>query len=347
MGEEDKKNKPAKGIPPSDVSEESSLEKTSTLATSDMGDSDALERKPDRSLSQADEAAQKPGDTSWREKAIRKLGSINPYLVLFILVIIVGLVIAYIVNRVNEDNDPSNLNFEGSELDQAALDDLLKAEQNIGTVDQTLTVAANAIFNGKILVKSDLDVAGSIRVGGPLNLPGITVAGTSDFDDVNINNNLSILGSASIQQSLTVQGGANISGNVSVGGTVSAGTISADKFEFTGDLNLTRHIDTGGSSTTAVSGTAVGSGGTVSVSGNDIAGTVTINTGGGPPAGIMVRINFSRGYNNTPSVHITPVGSATAGLIYYVDRTTSNFSIGTINAPSGATTYRFDYFVTE
>src|SRR5690606_2150701 len=101
---------------------------------------------------------------SLREKVIRKLGGFNPYLVLFVLVLITGLMVAYVANRLNNQNDPTKLTFEGSELDQETLDELLSSEQNIGTVDQTLTVAANAIFEGKILVKSDLDVAGSIRV---------------------------------------------------------------------------------------------------------------------------------------------------------------------------------------
>jgi cytoskeletal protein CcmA (bactofilin family) len=343
MTEDEKKKKPEKD----ELADDSSLEEPTTQVAED--DSGALESDPEKAGSRQ-AAADSPlaaGEISFREKVIRRLGSINPYLVLFIIVILSGILIAFVANRINNQNDPSNLTFEGSDLDQEAVDELLSSEQNIGTVDQTLTVAANAIFNGKILIKDDLDVAGSIRVGGPLRLPGITVSGTSEFDDVNVTNNLSILGSASIQQSLTVNGGANFSENLSVGGTISASEISADSIEFSGDLSLTRHIDTGGGTPSASSGTAVGSGGTVSISGNDIAGTITINTGGGPPAGIFANISFVTGYNSTPNVQITPVNSSTGSLNYYVTRNAGGFSVGTASAPSSATTYVFDYFIVE
>ncbi|HEX9679605.1 MAG TPA: hypothetical protein VGA08_03225 [Candidatus Saccharimonadales bacterium] len=337
MADKDKESKSA-DEPEAD---DSSLEKPSTAATGD-----------EESLETANKSEAKPAEAvdtglNWRDRTIKRLGTINPYLVLFVLVLVLGGVVAFIANRINRQNDPSNLTFEGSELDQDAINELLKAEQNIGTVDQTLTVAANAIFNGKILVKSDLDVAGSIRVGGPLNLPGITVSGTSEFDEVNVTNNLSILGSASIQQTLTVQGGANIGGNLSVGGTVSANTISADTIEFDGDLTLTRHIDTGGSTPTKVNGTALGSGGTVSVSGNDISGTVTINTGGGAPSGFFVRINFRNSYNSTPAVLITPANSSAASLEFYTQRDTTGFRIGTATNPADSTTFIFDYLIVE
>lgn len=326
------------------VADDSSLE--SQPLSSAYEDSDALEKNDPKSRQSAPSEVQAV-KSSWRDRLLKRLGNVNPYLVLFGLVVLVGLLIAYVSNRLNNQADPSSLTFEGSELDQAAIDQLLQAEQNIGNVDQTLTVAANAIFNGKILVKSDLDVAGSIRVGGPLNLPGITVAGNSEFDDVTVGNSLSILGGASIQQGLTVQGGVNISENLSVGGTISASKISADAIEFSGDLTLTRHIDTGGSSPSKANGTALGSGGTVSVSGNDIAGTVTINTGGSAPAGYFVRINFTNTYSSTPSVIITPANSNAGVLDYYTQRDSSGFRIGTASNPADSTTFIFDYFVIE
>ncbi|HEX9594883.1 MAG TPA: hypothetical protein VF996_02035 [Candidatus Saccharimonadales bacterium] len=338
MAKEDKQSKDK------ELATDSSLENQSL--SSAYEDSDALE-KADAKGQGAVPTAQQVIKTSWRERAIRKLGSINPYLVLFILVLIVGLLIAFISNRLNNQADPASLTFEGSELDQEAIDELLQAEQNIGNVDQTLTVAANAIFNGKILVKSDLDVAGSIRVGGPLNLPGITVSGTSEFDDVNIANNLSILGSTSIQQGLTVEGGVNFSQNLSVGGTISASQISADIIEFSGDLILTGHIDTGGGTPSRSNGTALGSGGTASISGNDIAGTITINTGGSAPAGFFVRINFVNAYNSTPAVIITPANSNAGSLEYYTQRDSSGFRIGTASNPADSATFIFDYFIIE
>jgi len=327
-----------------EAADDSSLEQVSTQANAD--DSQDLEKSAD---SKKPDKSDKPvgPNINWRERIIRQLGNFNPYLVLFILILVMGGVIALISNRLNRQNDPSNLVFEDGQLTEEEFEQLRRAEQNIGTVDQTLTVAANTIFNGKVLVKSDLDVAGSIRVGGPLNLPGITVAGDSDFENISVNNNLAVLGNASIQGALTVQGAASFSNNVSVAGTISANEISADVINFTGDLQLTGHVNTSGSTPTAVAGSGVGGGGTVSVSGNDIAGTATINTGGGPSANTLIRVNFRNTYSGTPVVMITPVGSAASNLRYYVARDSAGFSIATSNAPSASTTYRFDYFVVE
>lgn len=307
-------------------------------------DIDALERPTQPGVRTAADDA--PKNTS-AQRIKDLLSNINPYLIVFIAIFLIAIIIVLTVSISSRNSDPSNILFNGQELDQQTLDEILTNESNIGSVDQTLTVAANAIFNGKVLVKDSLDVAGAINVGGALSLPGITVSGQSNFEDVDVSNNLAILGGLSVQQSLTVQGGIDVTGDVAVGGTLSAGTISSDNIQFTGDATFTRHIDTGGGVPTISSGTAVGSGGTVSISGNDVAGTITINTGGSPPAGILANISFVNAYNSTPNIQITPIGSSTAALFYYATRTTNGFSVGTINAPAASTTYTFDYFIVE
>ena len=47
-------------------------------------------------------------------------------------------------------------------------------------------------------MRDSLDVAGTIRVGGALSLPGITVSGTSAFENVQVASNLSIAGNAAV-----------------------------------------------------------------------------------------------------------------------------------------------------
>ncbi len=318
--------------------------KSAQSGVAGMDDVDALEKKTDTSAAPTT-AETTSGSGKNRFKSL--ISNVNPYLVLFIAIFLMAIIIVVTVSISSQNSDPSNIVFDGQELDQETLNEILTNESNVGTVDQTLTVAANAIFNGKVLVKDSLDVAGAINVGGALSLPGITVAGQSNFEDVNVSNNLAILGSASIQQSLTVQGGADITGNVAIAGTLSATAISSDSIQFTGDAAFTRHIDTGGGLPSISSGSAVGGGGTVSISGNDIAGTVTINTGGGPSGGTLASVSFVSAYNSTPNMQLTPVGSASAGLNYYVTRDTNGFTIGTTNAPSSSTTYIFDYFIVE
>lgn len=268
----------------------------------------------------------------------------NIYLIAFLVIVFISLVITYVALNTNQNDGVS---ISGQELTEDAFNELAQNESNVGDVNQTLTVEANAIFNGKVLVKDNLDVAGSINVGGPLTLPGITVAGTSAFEDVEVNNNLSILGSASIQGVLTVNDSANISGDLSVGGEISAATLTADSISFSGDLELSRHINTGGPTPNATRGGAVGAGGTVSISGTDVSGTVTINTGGGPSTGILATVSFSTAYSGTPRVIISPSSSAASSMNYYVSRSTTGFTIRTTSVPTASTTYIFDYWVSE
>lgn len=270
---------------------------------------------------------------------------VNIYFVAFALIVFIALVVLYIARNSNNINTAATL--DDQKLSEEALGDLLQTESNIGDVSQELTIEANTTFNGKILVKDNLDVAGSINVGGPLTLPGITVAGTSAFDEVEVANNLSILGNATLQGSLAVQSGLTVNGDTAINGNLSAGRIAADALEFRGDVQTQRHIDTGGPSPSISKGNGVGTGGTVSISGTDASGTVTINTGNLPSVGILATINFASSYNGTPRVIISPSSSGSARLEYYVSRDTTGFTIRTRNTPSSATNYLFDYWVSE
>jgi hypothetical protein len=89
--------------------------------------------------------------------------------------------------------------------------------------------------------------------------------------------------------------------------------------------------------------TAVGGGGTASLSGSDTSGSVTINTGGSPPAGCFATVTFSKVFASTPHVVLTPVGSAAAGLQYYVTRSTTGFAVCTASAAPAGQSFGFDY----
>ncbi|MEZ6331213.1 MAG: polymer-forming cytoskeletal protein [Candidatus Saccharimonadales bacterium] len=138
-------------------------------------------------------------------------------------------------------------------------------------------MASNAVFNGRALVRNDLDVAGTIRVGGALSLPGITVSGTSASENVQVANNLSIAGNSAVQGTLTVQQNLSVGGSASFAGQISAPSLSVERLILNQDLQINRHIDAGGPTPVASRGSAVGGAGTVSVSGTDTAGTVSIN----------------------------------------------------------------------
>jgi cytoskeletal protein CcmA (bactofilin family) len=270
---------------------------------------------------------------------------INIYLLLFILIVIVSVVIVFVsIQKSKKDAVVPVITTQN--LSQDALDKVKGSDAKVGDPKQTLSIEYNAIFSGKVLIRDSLDVAGGIKVGGPLSLPGITVSGNSTFDQITANN-LSIAGNTSIQGQLTVQKTLTVTGGASFGGPISAPQLSIQSLQLNSDLQLNRHIDAGGGTPGKTDGGAAGSGGTTSVSGSDTAGTVTINTGSGTFAGCFVTVNFAQKFNATPHVVISPVGPSAASLNYYVTRTTTSFSICTTNAAPTGSSFSFDYVVID
>ncbi len=271
----------------------------------------------------------------------------NVYLLLFALVIViaVGVTIAMFIKNKNATTTSKDV-INAQSLSDAALKQLSNTSVNIGSSKQVLNVESNSIFAGAVLVRSDLEVAGTIKVGGDLQLPGITVSGTSRFSQLQADN-IAIGGSATIQGVFTARNGISVTGNSTFNGNLSATQISTNTLLLNGDLQLTHHLTAGGPIPGLNKGTALGSGGTASVSGSDTSGSITINIGGGPGAGCFATVVFSSKFNGTPHVNVTPIGSGAAALDYYVNRSTSDFSICTANpAPSGQT-FGFDYIVLD
>ena len=320
--------------------EQPQAQSTETLETTDNGQ--AQNTNAGQSPAQPTQPDQ-PKESLFQR--IRKLiGKVNIYVLLFILILLIAGIATFASYR-SSNNSTGKSTINGQTLSAQDLQNLKNNNATVGDATQTLTIASNSIFNGKVLVKSDLDVAGTIRVGGAFNLPGITVSGNSTFNNVQVGSNLSIAGNTAIAGALTIQKSISVSGNATFSGVISASTINIDQLILNKDLQLNRHIEAGGQTPHVSAGTAVGGGGTVSISGSDTSGTVNINFGAGPPAGILAYINFINAFNQTPHVVITPVGSSCANLNYYVNRNTTSFSIGTTNSGSGSCS--FDYFVVD
>jgi len=287
--------------------------------------------------------------TSLVDKSKNLVGRMNVYLLLFIVIILAGLIIFFVVYQASQNSDPGIT--ESQELTQEAIDELIGSDAKVGDPKQLLTVESDSVFTGKVLIREGLDVAGPIKVGGSLSLPGITVSGTSAFDEVSINT-LSIAGDASVQGQLSVQQGLTVSGPVTFSGTFSAAAFSIQTLQVDGDIQLNRHIDAGGPTPGLASGGALGAGGTSTISGTDTAGTVTINIGSGASAGVLATVTFANNYGGTPHVVITPVAAQGAATIsgtqkfYLSSRTTSSFSIATsAGLPAGSIS--FDYIVID
>jgi cytoskeletal protein CcmA (bactofilin family) len=275
----------------------------------------------------------------------RLVSHINIYLLIFILILVVsGLGVFITMQRTKKQTAEPTLTTQ--DLTDEALDQINESEVKVGDPKQTLAIESNAIFSGKVLVRDSLDVAGTIKVGGAVNLPGITVSGTSNFDQIQANK-LSVDGDAGIQGTLSVQANLTVAGGATFGGSVSAPRLTVRELQLTSDLNFTKHIDAGGPTPNLSKGTALGNGGTASVGGTDTAGTVSINTGSNPAVGCFATVTFTTNFGNTPHVTVSPVGSAGGALNWYITRSSSNFSICTTNPAPAGQNFAFDYRVID
>lgn len=290
-----------------------------------------------------------PGEVGPAESPLRRLSRwiaarLNIYLVSFIVLLIAsgtGGGVLYFRSNSSQTNIPSQ------PLSQSTLDQLASSDVSVGEPKHILSVQSDTVFSGNVLVRDSLQIAGTLQVGSNLAIAGLRVTGNSTFDDVQVTKSLALTGNESIQGQLNVQQSLQVNGSGTFLGTISAPSLTVGSLQLNGDLNLTHHLTAGGSTPGRSNGPALGSGGTASISGSDTSGSITINTGGSPSAGCYITVNFAAAFNSTPHVVITPVGPAAAGLGYYINRTTSSFSVCAASTPAGGTTYVFDYIALD
>lgn len=332
MPENEEKQNPADSLESSLEVQDTVVEKSASDAVIDATQETVTEYKPPKK--------------SLVQKMRAILEKVNVYVLIFLVILALAGFAAFVSYKTSK-NAEQNANVLGQDLSADELAKLNQSETAVGDPKQTLTIASNSVFNGRVLVKNNLDVAGTIKVGGALSLPGITVSGTSTFENVSVASNLSIAGNTAIQGALTVQKNMTVAGGASFGGPISSPQVSTDKLVLNSDLQINRHIDAGGATPGISRGGAIGGSGTVSISGTDTAGTVSINFGPGSGPGIIGNISFRSAFTQTPHVVITPVGSSCAELNYYVTRSTGGFSIGSTNAGGVGTSCSFDYIAID
>lgn len=273
-------------------------------------------------------------------------GILNIYLLLFILTILLIGLIAFVSYQKNKQASQKQAQIKTQPLSQEALDQLKQSDVKVGDPKQILSIESNAVFAGRVLVRDGLEVAGPLKIGSPLTLPGLTVSGNSNFEKIQTNE-LQVSSSTTIQGQLTVQNNLSVGGSATFGGTLTASRLNIQTLLLNGDLQLNRHIDAGGGNPSKTDGSALGGGGTSSVSGTDTAGTVNINVGGGPSAGCFITVFFTQKFNGVPHVVITPVGSWAGGLTYYINRSGTSFSICSTTPATAGQSFSFDYIVID
>lgn len=277
----------------------------------------------------------------------------SPYLWGMLIILAATGGVVWFVDQDREDiTNITGQDFTGSSLDEEGFAELAREQAEIDSTNQTLNVQANSVFDGTMLVRSSLEVQGQLRVGEELTLNDLTVAGQGTINDLDVANDFNVQGAAqlnetTIQDGLSVADTLNVGGGGTFGGSISAQSIEAGNLSFSGDLSMSGRIITGGEQTSSTTTANIGGGGTASVDGNDTAGTVNINTGNSPSSGILVNVNFGTSYNAIPRVNITPVGNSSGSIDWYIERTTSGFSIGSSSNPGSGASYSFDYFIVE
>jgi cytoskeletal protein CcmA (bactofilin family) len=268
----------------------------------------------------------------------------NIYLMLFVLVVILAVGIVVILTVKGKQDAQKTIKPET--LTQSALQQLANTDVTVGDAKQVLTVQSNAVFAGSALIRSNLEVAGTLKVGGELSLTSLKVSGQTQLSETSTTN-LTVAGTLTLQGVLTIKNGINVNGNSNFSGNVTTTSLTTGQLQLNGDLNLTHHITAGGTIPSAARGTAVGGGGSINLSGSDTAGSISISTGSSPPAGCFVSVTFSQKFSGAPHMAISPIGSTAGDLNYYVDRTTTGFSICTTSPAPAGQTFGFDYVVLD
>lgn len=308
---------------------------------------DALSRTPDDLEEEA--ATNAPTATQPVEKKVpafkRLWRKINIYFLIFIILIIVAGAVAA-VTYLNSQKPPVTPDVADQSLTEEALRQLANTDASVGNTSQTLTIKGNAVIDGQTLMRGNLNVAGNFQSGGTIQGPTLTISGTTNLADTQINN-LQVATNVAIQGNTTTQG-LSVASSSTFSGPMTASQITVTRLILSGnaELQVPNHISfTGASPRFATNGGVLGNGGSASINGSDTSGSITINSGNNPTAGCFGRITFNQVFSNAPKVTLGAIGNAAGRTQYYVERDRTGFSICTANPAPNNQSFGFDYFV--
>jgi hypothetical protein len=267
------------------------------------------------------------------------LKRVNIYLILFVVVGVISVAIAF-VTYLGSKKTPVQPAAESQNLTEAQLKELANSNATVGGSGETLTVQGNAVFSGSVLVRSNLNVVGTIQMGGPLTLSQLNVTSSANLASTQINS-LQVSGTSTFQNLVTLQAGLSAGGNSSFTGTVTAGTLTVSNLVMSNNSLLTvpNHVSFTGATPRVTSGSAT-------ISGSDTSGTITINSGASAGA-CMATIAFNQPFQTTPHVLVSPLDAGAGGIEFYVIRSTTSFQICTAAGASSGQQFGFSYFITD
>lgn len=315
---------------------------------------DALSMTPDELEQQRTEQAAADTDLSGLDDPTHKplspakrfFKKINIYVLIFALLLVIAGAIA-IVNYINSQKEPIEASINSQTLSEDALRQLANTDASVGNTSQTLTIQGNAIIAGQTLTRGNLNVAGNLQTGGSIQAPSLTISGSTNLGDTQINN-LQIATNLAVQGNTTMRD-LSVAGTSTFSGAMTASQITVTRLILSGNatLEIPNHIRFSGPAPNRTYNNAVlGNGGSTSISGSDTAGAINVNSGNNPTAGCFMRVIFQRPFASTPHVIVSPVGAAAGQTQYYVERDTTGFNLCSASAPPANKSFGFDYFVT-
>jgi cytoskeletal protein CcmA (bactofilin family) len=308
-----------------------------------------LSQGNDKDAAAAQDQAEAPGPQKPKKKGIKRLlGFFNIYMVIFIFLLVVGGAV-FAVFYLNSKKVPTPPKISVEDLSSEAINRIASEGQaSIGDPDLLLNVQSNAVFAGQILARGDVNIAGKLQLGQGLNIPSITVSGSSNLGTAQVNQ-LSVANSMVVQGELTVQRSLNVGGAATFNGAITAQRVVTSSLTLsgTGVLEVNNHIKISGPNPGHSVGGAVGAGGSASVSGSDTAGRVNINTGQSTPPGCFITVNFRQRFTGNPRISLTPTSAGAALTTYYATTTPTSFSVCTAQGAPTGSTLDFNYFIVE
>lgn len=294
-------------------------------------------------------APAKEGKPAKKQGPLKKiLKHVNIYLLIFIVLLIIGVgITAY--GYLKSKAAPTVPTIASQNLTESELKQLANSNATVGGSGQTLNIQGNTVFSGQVLIRSNLDVAGTIQLGGSLNVASLNVSGASNLQTTQANT-LQVSGTSIFQGVVTIQNGLDATGATSIN-NATIGTETVNKIIMSGNaqLQIPNHLGFSGSATPHLSGASGLGGGSATISGSDTSGTVTVTTGGGPSAGCYANITFATAfYSSKPNVILSlESNSGPLSLEYYAaNLSTTGFSICSANTPPANTQFMFSYFTT-
>lgn len=315
---------------------------------------DALNKTPEE-LDEEKAAKEAANPTPEEDKPVEKKVSpvkkffrkVNLYFLLFALLLSVAGVVT-VVNYINSQKPPADPNIANQSLTQDALKQLANTDATVGESAQTLTIQGSAIIAGQTLMRGNLNVATNIQAGGTISGPTLTISGTSNLGETQING-LQVASNLAVQGDTTLRN-MTVSGTSSFAGAMTASSITVGQLILSGNggLQVPNHLVFNGAtpSRSIIGSGIIGSGGTVSTNGSDTSGSISINSGNGTSGnGCIVRVNFVKAFTSQPRVIVSPINRAAGQMQYYVERSLTGFSLCTANTPASNETFAFDYFI--